>query len=140
MLLAGFDVKNPVIYQNGCLLAVQIAFAIASAICGILSQMLMSLSLEFEDASKMTLFKSSDLFFVFILQYIILGIKTNIYSQIGAALIFLGILTIMIFKIFDKRNDKKKLSIEYKNSLNSKKHDEPRLKQNIFSRIVFFKF
>jgi drug/metabolite transporter (DMT)-like permease len=139
MLLAGFDKKNPDVYTNAQKLITQIAFALSSAFCGILSQVLMSLSLVYEDASKMTLFKSADLFFVFILQYIIVNIKTNMYSQIGAFLIFVGILTIMIFKIFDKRNDKKKRIIHQQNALNFNKKPIV-LKQNFLTKIIFFKF
>lgn len=139
MLLAGFDKKNPVVYTNAGAMAIQLAFALSSAFCGILSQVLMSLSLEYEDAGKMTLFKSADLFFVFILQYIIVNIKTNMYSQIGAFLIFIGILTIMIFKIFDKRNDKKKSMINQQNANNLNKKITV-LKQNFLTKLIFFKF
>ncbi len=131
MLFTGLEKKDPNIYMDSSLIVVQSIFAVASSLCGIFSNALMSVSLEYEDASKMTLFKSSDLFFVFLLQYLILGIKLNLYSKLGALMIFLGILTIMAFRILDKRNDRLSSTFQINGIVTD---------QSLFKKILFFKF
>lgn len=131
MIFTGLEKKDPNVYMDSSLIVVQSIFAVASSLCGIFSNALMSISLEYEEASKMTLFKSSDLFFVFILQYLILGIKLNMYSKIGALLIFLGILTIMAFRILDKRNDRLSSALLMNGMV---------MEQSLFKKILFFKF
>ena len=70
------------------------------------SQILMNLAVQVEDASRVSILKSTDLLFIFLLQYFILGIHSNLSNTLGAILIFLGALLVMIYKIIDKKHTK----------------------------------
>ena len=80
----------------------QIGFSLLSAICGTFSQIFMNISLNYEDASKVSLFRSTDVFFAFILQYFFLNIHSNMLSIIGALLILTGPVLILVYKKIDR--------------------------------------
>lgn len=131
LIVTGVEKKNKVFLENPSLIAEQTAYSVASAICAIYSQFLMVISMRHEEASKACLFRATDLFFTFALQYIILSIKPNLYNTIGSNLIFLGVLVIMVHKILDQKfNKNKKGTAENPNSES----------ENILKTIVFFKF
>lgn len=95
-------------------LPLQLAFSLASALCGIISQICLNLALQYEDASKITILKTFDLLFTFILQYLVLRISPNILSIVGASLILLGSFIVIGYKIIlDKITEHQK--IRFKN-------------------------
>jgi drug/metabolite transporter (DMT)-like permease len=103
-------------------------YSVLSGLVGTTYQMMFSLCLKYEDASKFSIIKTSDLFFIFILQYLLLGIKSNLFKIVGGVLIFLSGAGVLTIKIFDaKRNN------------SSSSPDEVKRKKD-FSRILFFKF
>ena len=108
-----------------------------TGLISVLSQILINLALQLEEASKIAILKSTDLIFTFFLQHIILNIHPNIFSSIGASMIFVGAVIVLIYKIIDKRHTKKlKLaSSKYVNSVN----DDSSFKE-CFSKIIFYKF
>lgn len=81
----------------------QCLFSFISAICGVVSQILMNLALNHEDASKVSMLRSTELFFTFLLQYLILAIIPNLFSICGAILIIVGTFFILIYKLVDKK-------------------------------------
>jgi drug/metabolite transporter (DMT)-like permease len=99
-----------------------LAYSILAAIFGTVYQMMFSLCLKYEDASKFTIIKTSDLFFIFVMQYFLLNIKSNMFKVIGGVLIFLSGAGILSVKIFDQK---------------PRKEDE---KPSLLSRCLFFKF
>ena len=92
------------------LLPLQIFYSIASALCGIFSQVCLNLALNYEDASKISILKSLDLLFTFVLQFLILHIKPDWMSCAGAALILAGSTAVVGYKIIEnKRKERKKV-------------------------------
>lgn len=92
------------------LLPLQIFYSIASALCGIFSQVCLNLALNYEDASKISILKSLDLLFTFVLQFAILRIEPDLMSCAGAALILAGSTAVVTYKIIEnKRNERKKV-------------------------------
>lgn len=110
MLLTGATVKDPAIMDDIPSLFVQIFYSLMSASCGVVSQICINLSLKHEDASKVTIIRSTDIFFTYIFQFFFLNITTNLYSAIGACLIVFGTVLILLYKLVDKKivksNDK----------------------------------
>jgi drug/metabolite transporter (DMT)-like permease len=95
------------------------------AVLGTFNQLIMNLSLKYEDASKVALIKTSELFFTFVFQYLILNITSGLFNMIGAMLIISSTLLILIFKFMDQRHQDKLI---------------PSQTPNIFKRVIFFKF
>jgi drug/metabolite transporter (DMT)-like permease len=128
LIATGVEKKNKIFFENPSLIGEQTAYSVASAVCAIYSQFLMVISMRHEEASKACLFRATDLFFTFALQYIILSIKPNLYNTIGSNLIFLGVLVIMVHKILDQRFNK------------NKKEGDSEESENMLKTILFFKF
>ena len=77
---------------------------------------------EYEDPTKVAMFRTTDLLFSFILQYFFLGIESNVFNIIGSTAITVGVLMIMGFKLIEKN------------------YDHTKANGNSFLRIIFYKF
>lgn len=64
--------------------------------------------MKFEDATKIAMYRTTDLLFAFIFQRIFLHIESNLFSILGAIFIAIGMFTVIGFKFLDK-NEKSKL-------------------------------
>jgi drug/metabolite transporter (DMT)-like permease len=64
------------------------------------AHVLLNLSLQYEDTTKVGILRTTDLLFSFILQYLILKIKTDYIEVLGGLSIILGTLVISFYKIF----------------------------------------
>jgi hypothetical protein len=111
---------------------------------GCFNQAILMLSLKYEEAFKISLLKTSDMLFVFILQYFLLGIQTNANNLIGVFLIGSSTLIIFAFKYFD---DKYALSLEKAKQLslasshnNSIDLNQNKSKTSLVKKIIFIKF
>lgn len=105
----GLDYKPKdltVIYKNSFFL--DMAFTFISALAGVLSQVFWIISMKFEDATKIAMYRTTDLLFAFIFQRIFLHIESNLFSILGAIFIAIGMFTVIGFKFLD-RNEKSKL-------------------------------
>lgn len=98
---------------------------------GVLNQTFLVLSLKYEDAFKISMIKTVDLFFIFILQYFLLNIETNMNNLIGVLLIALSTFIVFGFKYF---NDL------YTAEKNVQINQTGKNKTNLFKRIIFIKF
>ena len=86
----------------------QIGFAVMAGILGVCSQVLMNFSLKYEDSSKVSIIRATDLFYSFLFQYLILNIKPNLFSIFGACMILFATLLIILFQTFEKISLKEK--------------------------------
>ena len=100
------------IRPDGCdplLLATHYMFSCLSALSGIVGYIMMTKAFACEDATKISIAKSTDVFFSSLLQFVILGVSMDVWSLSGSVAIFSGISIVLIFKLVDaKRNDSKK--------------------------------
>ena len=88
----------------------QVFYILGSALCGCLFQALSVVANRSESASKLAIVSTSNLFWSFLLQYIVLHIGTNFFSMTGALLIvFSVILSIVVKMIGEKLNTKDSL-------------------------------
>lgn len=100
-----------------------LGLVVISSLFGILAQVFINMSLKYEDASKVSIIKTSEIFFSFLLQYFILEIKSNVFKILGGLLIFISVGSILVFKMLDQKNAKK-----------------ANKRPSLFKRIFFFKF
>jgi drug/metabolite transporter (DMT)-like permease len=89
-------------HQKPTFVPLHLLYILFSGLLGSLGQIFTYLSLKYEDASKVAVIKTSNLFFIFVLQYFLLDIVTNFYSMIGAALIVSSTIIIFAFKFLDE--------------------------------------
>lgn len=85
------------------LLPSQIFIALVSALFGVFAQVFLNVALNYEDASKITILKSLDLFFTFLLQFFLLGIEPDLMSLIGAVFIITGSICIVTYKLIGEK-------------------------------------
>lgn len=111
MLITGTTQRDQELLKDIPSFTLQIFFSLMSGVSGVLSQIAKVTSYKHEDASKISIIRSTDLFFTYIFQYFFLNISTNIYSGIGALLIIFGTVLILVYKMVEtnitKSNDKK---------------------------------
>ena len=81
----------------------EMGLTFVSALTGVLSQIFWIISLKYEEPSKISILKTADLLFTFLLQYYLLNIEANVYSICGACLIAAGTVMVMLFKIIEQK-------------------------------------
>ena len=96
-------------------LGLDILFGCIGGICAVYGHVLLNLSLQHEDATKVSIVRTVDIVFSFILQLIILNIQEDWISIVGAILILLSTFVIlfyeMILEIIKKRREKKEVKL-----------------------------
>lgn len=80
----------------------QIAFSVVSGCFGLLGQISLNKALNYEDVSKIAIVKTVDLLFTYFFQLVLLDIRKDFLSTLGAYSILLGTFSILIFKLFEK--------------------------------------
>lgn len=123
-----FAPRDPQLYSTIPSLLEQVGYSVTSALCGTLSQVFINVALRYEDASKVSIYRSTDLFFTYIFQYFLMDISTNLLSAVGAFLIIFGTVLILIYKIAEKRVTKRTAKAKETND------------QNLCTKIFLFKF
>ena len=124
--LTGAQKSNRNIYETYDL-SLQIFYSISSASCGIIGQILLTTSFKHEDVTKISVLRSTNLFWSFLLQYFFLNIEANIFSLAGVILIFSAILLSIIAKAVEKK-------------LQQKHEANQNLKITFIERFLFFDF
>jgi len=122
---------NPLVYDTNEKLAWQIFYMVGSALFGCLFQSLTVVSNRYETASKLAIVSTTNLFWSFLLQYILLDIDSNFFSTIGALLIVFSVILSILVKMIDEKLKKKSLKENEKKSNFCFK---------IFKKIFLFKF
>lgn len=131
MYLANLRNIKPSVYDTTEKFIWQIFYLICSALCGCIVQWLSVVSNRYESASKLAIVSTTNLFWSFLLQYVILDIGANFFSTCGALLIFVSVIFSILIKIIDKRLNRK-----------SRKEKEKSTKSclNCFKKVLCFKF
>lgn len=74
-------------------------YAICGGVMATISIIFLNKALEYEEAAKIVILRTTGIFFTYIFQYFILELETDILGIIGAVLIISGTIVIMITKI-----------------------------------------
>ena len=116
------------------------------AVLSIVGQIFLNISLKYEDATKIAIVKTIDVFFSFTLQYLLLNIKVDLFSLIGAVSIISGTFVILLFKLFELKYEMYKKSQKAKelktpggDCVEIKKENKKSFKNSIL-RVIFVKF
>ena len=91
-----------------------------------MAQLIWIISNKYEDASKISMYRTTDLLFTFLFQYFFLGIESNELSILGSIFIASGVLVITLMKIIEKRSNEKM--------------DNGVSKSNCFKKLITYKF
>jgi drug/metabolite transporter (DMT)-like permease len=137
LILTGFSHEN--FSANLHLLPTQILYSCIGGVLGVLSQILLNLSLQYEEASKIAILKTLDVFFTFLFQYLILNISIDMFSFIGSCSILFGTFIILSFKLIDNRMIQKQKSMAHKNG-GSYEKDFKKGRCSFFTSFINFKF
>ena len=84
-------------------IAWQCGYTLTSGLAGICAQVTLQKALQYEDASRVSVIRCTDLFFTFLLQYLLLNLTANVYSTTGAVLIFSATFLTLIHKVLDQK-------------------------------------
>jgi drug/metabolite transporter (DMT)-like permease len=133
MILTGLEERKDFSIIESQVLKNDFYLAIVAGLISVLSQILINLAIQLEDASKVSIIKSTDLIFTFFFQYICLGIQQNFFSLLGASCIFLSALMLVLYKRADSKHTKRLKKIS-ENNLSVIK------KKSCFNEIIFYKF
>ncbi|RNA41329.1 solute carrier family 35 member G1 [Brachionus plicatilis] len=107
LYLSDLENRNFDEFKSSSVILWQLFYSFISASSGVVSQIMMNISLKYEEASKVALLRSTDLLYTFVLQHFFLGIDSNLFSIIGASLIFISTFLVLVFKILEKSANKK---------------------------------
>ena len=132
MYLTGSKKINLELVQDVPSILYQIAFGLSSGLFGVFSQIAMNFALKYDDTTKVSMFRSTDLLFSFIFQYVLLNISVNLFSVLGACLIFFATIFLIIFQILEKYLSSKDKVLATKNKDQSK--------NSFVKKFLFFKF
>lgn len=133
-----FKENNKDTFELTSLLIFQCIISITSALSGIISQILMNLALDHEDASRVSMLRSTELFFTFLLQFILLAIYPNMFKVVGACLICIGTFFILIYKLIDNSVSRKTSYVE--NDSNNNEDQQPMECIEYLKKILLYKF
>lgn len=99
-----FSHKN--LKEELSILPYHVLYSSISAVFGILGQVSMNISLSCEDATKVSIVKTTDVLIAFVLQLIILDIRVDLLSIVGSVLILTGTSIVLLFKMIEDKYSK----------------------------------
>lgn len=144
LLLTGFEKSSKDLFGDDeatrILLIWDVFFAVVSALLAFGGQTLTNMAMKIEDANRISLLESTGLIYSFIFQYLILDIKSNYLSTLGAMLIFIGAVCVLSYKIIDKKHQKKMEIFHLSNSSNKSSSKKSNRLFTSLKKIFFFKF
>lgn len=99
--------RNKELYKDTEAVLWQISYVLISAVSNLLTQLFFNIAINYEDATKLSIVRISDLFFTFFFQTLILNIYADLFSIVGALLIFVSTFLVILYKIIEKKYNKK---------------------------------
>lgn len=115
----------------------QFLLLVITGLVGSMNQIVFNLALKNEVVSKVSLVKTSELFFILVLQSIFLDIHINTLNMIGVFMIFSSTMFILVFKYFDERY---MVLMQVNDSEKGKVDNSIRDRRDLIKKILFFKF
>jgi uncharacterized membrane protein len=83
LLLTGYEVKDMQKLKDFSFFGVQILFTSLSAISACFAQISLNISYKYDDASKISAYRTMEIIFTYALQFIFLNINPGLMSHIG---------------------------------------------------------
>ena len=98
LLFLSFDSKSENYSEENPSLMLHLTYSIIGGLLGITAICCLSKSLEYEEASRVSIFRMTDVIFAFLFQYLLLNISSDYIDVIGIFLIMCGTLMIVTHK------------------------------------------
>lgn len=124
-------------------------YSVCASCLSVTGQVFLNISLRYEDATKIAITKTIDVFFSFVLQYLLLNVTTDLLGLLGACSILTGTFFVLIFKLFENKYSdylKKKSEKNQNETANGIKTNEDDnqtaktiSKKSLILKIIFFK-
>lgn len=95
------DIKNELKF-----LPEHLAWTVFASCIGVIGQIFLNIALKYEDASRLAIMKTIDVFYAFLLQYLFLNITPDLFSVVGALTILSGAFLILMFKVIESQRKK----------------------------------
>ena len=116
-------------------------YSFCVSILGVGNMIIVNFAMSLEEASKLAIIKTTDLFFIFGLQYLFLNIQSDYLNVLGAILILLSSFLIMIYRLLDQSNSMKILKKKQELKIgNENRKSFLKVFYNNLKKILFFKF
>lgn len=84
-------------------LPMDVYYSALSSMCSLSGQIFLTKALMHEEATKIAIIKTIDVFFACLLQYFLLGVLVDALAVVGSCSILLATITIMVFKILERK-------------------------------------
>lgn len=105
----GFEKRNTELCKDTVTILWQVGYLAISAITNLLTQLFFNIAVKYEDVSKLSIIRISDLLFTLILQALILNIYADLFSIMGAMLIFTACVLVILYKIVERKYTKNRV-------------------------------
>ena len=98
--------KRPIEYlEDKWTFILQCIYLVLSASSSFLTQFFLNFAIKYEEPAKVSIIRMSDLLITFVLQSAILSIYSNLFSVLGALLIFTSTCLVIIYKILYNKSE-----------------------------------
>ena len=103
ILLYKFGYSHQNLDEEIELIPMHLFYSILSSLFGIARTVFLVLALNYEDPTKVAIARTSDVFFSFVLQLLILNISVDALSVIGSFAILFGTILVLGFKLVENK-------------------------------------
>ncbi|CAF0959453.1 unnamed protein product [Brachionus calyciflorus] len=123
-------------------LPMDIFYSLIASFLSLLGQILLNISFKYEDATKIAIIRTIDVFFSFLLQYLVLSIPIDTLSIFGAMFILVGTFFILLFRLIESKYEKYKIRRQEVDIMTNDQTGKPKKKsiKSVLVKLVFFKF
>jgi drug/metabolite transporter (DMT)-like permease len=143
IILFNFGKAHKNIQEELVHLPMDLFYSVLASMLSISGQVFLNISLKYEDATKIAITKTVDVFFSFILQFILLGIEADYLSVLGAISILTATFSVLMYRMIEAKystNDEIDTAINDDDDTKvPEKELETKPKENTIKR-CFFKF
>jgi drug/metabolite transporter (DMT)-like permease len=101
LVVTGLSHNNPICELKN--LPLDIMWGLFGGGFAVIAHVTFNISLQYEDATKVAILRTIDVFFSFLMQFLILGINADYISALGAVSILMGTIVILFFKFIKKK-------------------------------------
>ncbi|CAF0959473.1 unnamed protein product [Brachionus calyciflorus] len=123
-------------------LPMDIFYSFIASCLSLSGQILLNISFKYEDATKIAITKTIDVFFSFFLQFLVLSIPIDTLSIFGAICILVGTFFVLLFRLIESKYEEYKIRKQQQDFIANDQIDKPKKKsiKSVLVKLIFFKF
>jgi drug/metabolite transporter (DMT)-like permease len=128
--------RDEAYYKDANTIMWQVGYVLAAAVCSLTSVVLSNIAMSYEDASKVMIIKTGEIFVTFLMQTIFLDIVANHFSIVGSLLIFCATLSVLLYKMIEEKyNRQAPEMIVNEKRVTFEQAEKPKWKKILFYKI-----